>query len=408
MLPPSQRHLQSSVILLFCLLNISVGYCGGNASSTGGGSVGICYVLLRMTQMHAPARRENRSSSTVSDIASPTAQSPVERSNSDDPVEAMINQSRYALLLMRQVAGKLSEEDFHLAIDAFQQGMSIVPEGDVGVNAGIEFVANDFCEAPADCSPTGSLFHVEPFFLDRFPVTNRQYYEFVTGGGYRDIALWEVSIWPAVLDMVDQTGLPGPRFWKNGCYLSGEEDLPVVGIGWYEAAACARWLCKRLPTDAEWVKAASWPVPLDEKMLAHRRYPWGDAMDRTRANIWGSGPNRIVAVQEFAEGASVGGIYQLIGNAWEWIDGDFQGKSGNGKLELPTPMKSIRGGAFDTYFDSQANTQFQSGENPLSRRHNIGFRCATRMRDVVLARPASDAPAACPDRNIEEHEETAT
>jgi gamma-glutamyl hercynylcysteine S-oxide synthase len=72
------------------------------------------------------------------------------------------------------------------------------------------------------------------------------------------------------------------------------------------------------------------------------------------------------------------------------------------------PMKSIRGGAFDTYFDSQANAQFQSGENPLSRRHNIGFRCAIAMRDIVLAQPASEAPAVCPVGIVEEYKEKAT
>jgi len=408
MLRHCPRHLQSSVILLLGLPAMSVGYFGGDALSMGAGVAGVCYFLLMTTRVHDPARQVNRKSPTVSDIASLTARSPLDRSYSDDPVEKMVNQSRYALLLMRQVAGRLSEEQFHLAIDAFQQGMALVPEGDVEVNSGREFVADQSSGDAADHSPTGCLFHVEPFFLDRWPVTNRQYYEFVAGGGYREIALWDKRIWPAVLDMVDQTGLPGPRFWKNGCYLSGEEELPVVGIGWHEAAACARWTCKRLPTDAEWVKAASWPVPIDAKTLAHRRYPWGDAMDRTRANVWGSAPQRIVAVGEFAGGASVGGVYQLIGNVWEWTDGDFHDRSSGGKLELPTPMKSIRGGAFDTYFDSQANTQFQSGENPLSRRHNIGFRCAIRMRDVALARPTSESPGSCPDTVIDEYVEAGT
>jgi gamma-glutamyl hercynylcysteine S-oxide synthase len=59
---------------------------------------------------------------------------------------------------------------------------------------------------------------------------------------------------------------------------------------------------------------------------------------------------------------------------------------------LDTPLKSIRGGAFDTYFDNQASCQFQSGENPLNRRHNIGFRCAVGVGDVVLVRkPEIDA-----------------
>ena len=166
--------------------------------------------------------------------------------------------------------------------------------------------------------------HVAPLFLDRYAVTNRQYYEFVAAGGYRDMTLWDQQTWPAVLDLVDQTGKPGPAFWQHGRYLPGEDDLPVVGVSWYEAQACARWLGKRLPTDAEWVKAACWPVATDGTAMIQRRFPWGDSLDRSRANLWGSGPNRVVAVGEFPSGASVGGIYQMVGNVWEWNASDFR------------------------------------------------------------------------------------
>jgi iron(II)-dependent oxidoreductase len=232
MLQSCQHRLRMSIILLLCLLNISFGYCGGNALPTGGGAVGICYVLLISSQLHDLSWRENRSSPPISQIAAPTVQPSVDGSNFDDPIEQMFGQSRYALLLRRQVVGSLSEENFHRAVDAFQRGMAFVPEGDVEVSAGMEFFGDDFSGDAADGSLVGSLLHVDPFFLDRWPVTNRQYYEFVAAGGYQEIVLWEGRIWTAVLDMVDQTGLPGPRFWKNGCYLSGEEELPVMGIGW--------------------------------------------------------------------------------------------------------------------------------------------------------------------------------
>ena len=283
------HHLQPSIILFVSLVNTGVGYCGGNASSTGAGAVGICYVLLLMTQTLDPWRRENRSNQTVADIARPTAQPAVDIASLDDPVEQMLGQSRYALLLRTQVVGSLTEEQFHRAIGALRQGMAFVPEGDVEVYAGTVSVADEFSGDTAGQSHTGRVFHLEPFFLDRWPVTNGEYYEFVAAGGYREIELWDSKIWTAVLDMVDQTGMPGPRFWRNGHYLPGEEELPVVGISWYEASACTRWLCKRLPTDSEWVKAASWPVPINAESLAHRRYPWGDAMDRTGQYL-GFGP----------------------------------------------------------------------------------------------------------------------
>ncbi len=107
-------------------------------------------------------------------------------------------------------------------------------------------------------------------------------------------------------------------------------------------------------------------------------------MDRELANLWGSGPGATVSVYDLVDGVSVGGIYQLIGNVWEWTTSNFGvWDASSRKLETTTPMKSIRGGAFDTYFETQATCQFQSGESPISRKHNIGFRCAVALCDVI-------------------------
>ncbi len=133
------------------------------------------------------------------------------------------------------------------------------------------------------------------------------------------------------------------------------------------------------------IKAGSWPIALAPGSVRQRRYPWGNSFENDRANLWGTGLGETVGVDEFADGVSVGGVYQLIGNVWEWTAGDFRGGCHSlGELVLPTPMKSIRGGAFDTYFDNQATCQFQSGENPLQRRHNIGLRCAIGTSDMNL------------------------
>jgi len=91
-----------------------------------------------------------------------------------------------------------------------------------------------------------------------------------------------------------------------------------------------------------------------------------------------------VPVTSCADGVSVGGIHQLIGNVWEWTASTFRAADlAHGPVVLDAPMKSIRGGAFDTYFDNQATCQFQSGESPISRKHNIGFRCALALCDVI-------------------------
>ena len=137
--------------------------------------------------------------------------------------------------------------------------------------------------------------------------------------------------------------------------------------------------------------AGSWPVPLSSTTRLQRRYPWGDIMERQRANLWNGESAQTVPVDEFAEGVSVGGVYQLIGNVWEWTAGNFRaGDHIAGRLELPAPMKNIRGGAFDTYFDNQATCQFQSSESPLGRRRNIGVRCAVGVSDLLFTGQAPD------------------
>jgi iron(II)-dependent oxidoreductase len=200
------------------------------------------------------------------------------------------------------------------------------------------------------------------------------------------MAIRDPEVFPAVLDFDDQTGHPGPRFWRDGHYPRGEDHHPVVGVCWYEAAAYARWVGKRLPIDAEWVKAASWPVAIAGHPLLQRRYPWGEAVDRSRANLWDSGPGRTVPVDEFPSGVSVGGVQQMIGNVWEWTVDPLVLDMDENETEPAAPranMKSLRGGAFDTYLDCQATCHFQSGDDVLARKHNIGFRCAISLCDYA-------------------------
>lgn len=301
-------------------------------------------------------------------------------------VEEMLAQGRYALLLRKQVVSNLSDEQFERAREALSESMALVPEGEVALGPIDQALEDGKLDNEELALYEGKIVRVSALFLDRYPVTNLQFKEFVDGGGYEQMSIWDPHIWPAVLDFVDQTGAHGPRMWKNGHCEKGHEQHPVVGVSWYEAAAYARWVGKRLPTDAEWVKAGSWPVPLSPTSRIQRKYPWGDSMDRGRCNLWGSGPGRVVAVTDYAQGVSVGGIRQLIGNVWEWTSTNFgAGALHGGDFSLPSPMKSLRGGAFDTYFENQASCHFQSGEKPVARKHNVGFRCAVSMCDLVLA-----------------------
>ena len=113
-------------------------------------------------------------------------------------------------------------------------------------------------------------------------------------------------------------------------------------------------------------------------------------MDRAKANLWGSGPGVIVPVDEFEDGVSVGGAYQVIGNVWEWTASKYEHNDGRNRDNENT-LVSLRGGAFDTYFENHATCDFQSGDHPMSRKYNIGFRCALSACDVARS-PLDLAP----------------
>lgn len=313
-------------------------------------------------------------------------------------VNQMLSDGRFALLLRPQIAGNLSPEMLSAAQEELDRHMALVPDGDVQIEPNRISAAVEM-DVPEEALEKVTI-HVAVTYLDRYPVTNRQYQAFVDAGGYEQMAIWEPEVWPAVLDFVDTTGHPGPRYWVDGRCPEGKADHPVVGVCWYEAAAFSRWLGRRLPTDAEWVKAACWPVNISPTTCVQRKYPWGNTMERQRANLWGSGPGDTVPVDQFPSGVSVGGVYQLIGNAWEWTADDFLWVAALADQQTSQPlMKTIRGGAFDTYFDNQATSQFASGENPLSRKHNIGFRCGLSICDLATA-----APEPAVDESSEEKE----
>ena len=385
-------------ILLCCLIDIRLGSWTHNPWAAAAGGIGICYVILRVISFGKTSRKKRAKERIARNWPPAVApRRPVDANDTDGLVEQMLEQGRFALLLRPQIVANLAPAQFGKAVSALEKAMALVPDGDVVLDP---TTAGPDDGSPADDEPAsseissarGRVIQVERFLLDRYPVSNREFHGFVAAGGYQEMALWEESIWPAVLDLVDATGSPGPRYWQNGYFPPGRENHPVVGVNWFEACAYARWLGKRLPSDAEWVKAGSWPVHLSSDARMQRRYPWGGTMDRSRANLWGSGANGIVPVDQFAKGVSVGGVYQLIGNVWEWTSGNFRAVNLDpddrhaDEIMPAVPMKNIRGGAFDTYFDNQATCQFRSGENPLHRRHNVGFRCAVGIRDLVLAR----------------------
>jgi iron(II)-dependent oxidoreductase len=271
----------------------------------------------------------------------------------------LMGEGRYAFVLIKEAAERVDQRDADHAWAALGEEMALIPGGVVPVvhaNGGV---------GPVE---------IPPFYLDRRAVSNRQFQAFVDAGGYDDLEIWPKEVWPSVMKLVDRSRKPGPRDWENGKHPVGKADHPVVGVCWYEAAAFAAWVGKRLPTAAEWQKAGGWPEHLSGG--ACNRYPWGDVYEPERANLGGV-VGRTVPVGDYANGATPNGIYQMTGNVWEWLgdrldmipcrpDETFQGLR---------PMRRIVGGAFDTYFPAEGTCQFITGQPELDRRENLGFRC---------------------------------
>jgi formylglycine-generating enzyme required for sulfatase activity/tRNA A-37 threonylcarbamoyl transferase component Bud32/pimeloyl-ACP methyl ester carboxylesterase len=160
--------------------------------------------------------------------------------------------------------------------------------------------------------------NLQPFFLDRFEVTNQRYAEFIRSGSYSAAAFWKIAAADGVdpSGFVDQTGLPGPRTWSSQEVPPGQERHPVTGVSWYEAAAYCASEGKRLPTLYEWEKASR------NGVYSHRgvMMPWGymsaALQVETRANFSNSGT---MPVDTFRFGISPYGAYAMAGNVKEWL-----------------------------------------------------------------------------------------
>jgi len=262
-----------------------------------------------------------------------------------------------------------------------------LPDGDaaggmVRIDAGPFPLGEPDAEFAYDNERPQHTVHVPAFEIDRTPVTNGAYLAFIEDGGYRRPELWTDDGWA----WRESNGVERPLYWTADGRLRSFErtepldpDLPVMHVSWYEADAFARWRGARLPTEAEWEKAASWDDVIGEK----RRFPWGDEPpDESLANLdqLGFGPAPAGA---FPDGASPYGVLGMAGDCWEWTASDFGGYPGfrawpyseYSEVFFGGPYKVLRGGSWATRA-SVARTTFRNWDHPQRRQLFAGFRCA--------------------------------
>jgi formylglycine-generating enzyme required for sulfatase activity len=161
---------------------------------------------------------------------------------------------------------------------------------------------------------------------------------------------------------VKQTGARPPSHWVGGEPSVEQRPLPVVGVTAAEATKYADWSGKRLPTEAEWERAA--------RGIEGSRYPWGDQFDRARCTSRGSAVWRLVSVKSLPGGRSLTGVYHMAGNAAEWTaDAVDDPLRGSGRI--------VRGGSVKSH-PTACTTYASYAVDPETSDPElyIGFRCA--------------------------------
>jgi iron(II)-dependent oxidoreductase len=227
--------------------------------------------------------------------------------------------------------------------------------------------------------------HLPSFYLDTTPVSNAAYEAFIAAGGYDDPRWWTGPGWAHR----QRTGLHAPMYWRRegsswlrtrfGVTEPVPPAEPVMHVCWYEADAYARWAGRRLPTEAEWEKAARF----DPATGRSRRFPWGDADPSPQLANLGQRHLQPAPAGSYPGGAAPCGARQLIGDVWEWVSSDFHPYPGfrawpyreYSEVFFGSEYKMLRGGSF-AVGPVACRATFRNWDYPVRRQIFAGFRTA--------------------------------
>lgn len=225
--------------------------------------------------------------------------------------------------------------------------------------------------------PAGEVW-VDAFYIDRYPVTNAQFNAFWESGMYDepDAPCWQ-GLAKGYRWIREDEMRRTPRYWYDPQW--NQPDHPVVGITWYEALAYARWAGKRLPTEAEWEKAA--------RGNDGRLYPWGNEYAENRCGVYASTHEGTYPVGHFSPaGDSPYGVADMAGNVWEWTSSlqrryPYHADDGRESLDETAGRRVLRGGSWQSRFFQHAQCAHRYFGEPNFGFATVGFRCA--MIDFV-------------------------
>lgn len=267
-----------------------------------------------------------------------------------------------------------------------------VPAGDFEM--GDNFGEGNFNEIPVH------TVYLDAYYIGKYEVTCWQFQRFMDDGGYANSAYWGAG---GFGDFGTE-----PEFWMSsewqGGGLSGNENIPVAGVCWYEAMAFCSWLSTktgqsfRLPTEAEWEKAARGDAEKNETLEHQRRFPWGDSIDGSYANFFQSGDSyesrggnggktpvgyydgSIRETFQTSNGASPYGAHDMAGNVLE-LCLDWYGETYYSISPVNNPRgpdsgvnKVMRGGGRHSPASGVRSSFREDGTRPTTRSVTMGFR----------------------------------
>lgn len=266
------------------------------------------------------------------------------------------------------------------------------PRGEVFVEAGPFTMGTSDDPWAYDNERPAHTVDLPAFWIDASAVTNADYLEFVSDGGYDDPRWWTEEGWNWRLS----SGKQAPAFWSRtgdqwfrrrfGLLEPVPAHEPVQHVSYHEAQAYARWAGKRLPTEAEWEKA----VRHDPATGAVLRFPWGwEEPGERHANL-GQRTLRPAPAGAFPAGVSPRGVWQPLGDVWEWTSTAFTGYPGFRAFPYPEysevffngQYRVLRGGSWATHPTSVRAT-FRNWDFPSRRQIFAGFRCARDAEEVA-------------------------
>ncbi|MFQ5449576.1 MAG: formylglycine-generating enzyme family protein [Nitrospinaceae bacterium] len=214
------------------------------------------------------------------------------------------------------------------------------------------------------------LVTLKTYWIDLYEVSNEKYLEFVRATGHR----------PALDDSCETVKCREGNLWQGTSFPPAIRNQPVTQVNWFDADSYCRWRGKRLPSEAEWEKAA--------RGSSGSIYPWGSGSPKGRATYlrkW-RGVFTMTDVGSYPNGASLYGAYDMAGNVWEWVDDWYhinyyrRGTRKNPRGPARGEFKVVRGGSWVNFPDS-LRSAFRRWSRPEVRFNDTGFRCAKDAKD---------------------------